>query len=191
MHVCQSAERDRRNGARGSQKGRSARRWWPKMIIATNHEHTHTNRLRGAALAKVKLSFFVSLHLFQIAAKKSQLLYNFTTACQQQLLMRACVCSLASNKSGGVIKKLRGVTKDLISANSLIIICSNFRQCTCAVKLRRSSLPPLCRSLHASCDFKVQLLFALCLCAEGCTRVQFPFQPGQREKEASARGESE
>lgn len=91
MHVCQSAERDRRNGARGSQKGRSARRRRPKMIIATNHEHTHTNRLRGAALAKVRLSFFVSLHLFQITSKKFTISLQFYN-CLPAAVVDACVC---------------------------------------------------------------------------------------------------
>jgi len=63
---------------RGSQKGRSAVRR-PKMIIATNHEHTHKTSQGSCknAAAKVKLSFFVSLHLFQFCAKK-----NFFTILQ-------------------------------------------------------------------------------------------------------------
>jgi hypothetical protein len=73
------------------------------MIIATNHEHTHKTSQGSCknAAAKVKLSFFVSLHLFQFCAKK--LLYNFTTASRQQQSLRVCVPHQI-NPHAGVIK---------------------------------------------------------------------------------------
>lgn len=151
------------------------------------YEHTHTNRLRGAALAKVKLSFFVSLHLFQIAAKKSQLFYTILQLPASSSCWCVRVCSLASNKSGGVIKTPRRDKRldfgkfphhHLLQFSSMHV-CGE----TPAFK-SPSSVSLAARLLRLQSPVTFRFVFVR-------RGVQFPFQPGQREKEASARGESE